>query len=112
MLQHEVNWTPGQTIVLATTSMKDSREWHRNELAVVEKVIQNPVTGVRAAVFLEKPVVYQQKFADIKVRLAFSLETLGFRETLLPSQQIVTLLIAFKKDRLTETLQSLVPTQS
>jgi G8 domain len=59
MLQHEVNWTPGQTIVLITTAMKDSREWHRNELAVVKKVIPNPVFGVGAAVILEEPVVYQ-----------------------------------------------------
>jgi G8 domain len=59
MLQNEVNWMPGQTIVLVTTALKDSREWHRNELAVVKKVILNPKAGVGAAVALESPVIYQ-----------------------------------------------------
>ncbi|KAI2493236.1 hypothetical protein MHU86_21310 [Fragilaria crotonensis] len=59
MLQHGVNWEPGQKIVLVTTAMKDSREWHRNEVASVKKVILSPRTGVGAAVFLEKPVLYQ-----------------------------------------------------
>ena len=58
MLQNEVNWIPGQQIVLVTTAMKDSREWHRNEVASVKKVILNPVEGVGAAVFLQAPVVY------------------------------------------------------
>jgi hypothetical protein len=59
MLQHGVNWEPGQKIVLVTTAMKDSREWHKNEVASVKKVIQSPRTGVGAAVFLEKPVLHQ-----------------------------------------------------
>ena len=59
MLQHSVNWKPGHTIVLVTTAMKDSREWHRNELASVKKVVLNPRTGVGAAVFLENPVRYR-----------------------------------------------------
>jgi hypothetical protein len=59
MLQHEVNWMPGQEIILVTTAMKDSREWHRNEIAVVQSVVPNPVEGVGAAVILQDPVVYQ-----------------------------------------------------
>jgi hypothetical protein len=59
MLQDDVNWVPGQTIVLVTTALKDSREWHKNELAVVKQVILKPKPGVGAAVVLEKPVMYQ-----------------------------------------------------
>jgi hypothetical protein len=59
MLQHGVNWLPGQKIVLVTTAMKDSREWHRNEIASVTKVTLSPRPGVGAAVFLDKPVLYQ-----------------------------------------------------
>ena len=59
MLQHAVNWEPGQEIVIVTTAMKDSREWHRNEVASVKEVVLTPEEGVGAAVFLEKPVLYQ-----------------------------------------------------
>jgi hypothetical protein len=59
MLQHDVNWMPGQKIVLITTAMKDSREWHRNEVSSVKNVIPNPAPGVGAAVFLEAPVSFQ-----------------------------------------------------
>ena len=31
LLQHETNWEPGQRIVLVTTVIKDSREYHQNE---------------------------------------------------------------------------------
>jgi hypothetical protein len=59
MLQHEVNWLPGQEVILVTTAIKDSREWHRNEIAIVKSVAPNAVTGIGAAVTLEKPVTYQ-----------------------------------------------------
>jgi len=63
MLQNKVNWKPGQQIVLVTTAMKDSREWHRNEIAFVKAVIQNPaVPGdkeVGAAVILQSPIFHQ-----------------------------------------------------
>ena len=59
MLKNEVNWISGQTIILVTKALKDSREWHRNELAVVKHVILNPKPGVGAAVALENPVMYQ-----------------------------------------------------
>jgi G8 domain len=59
MLQHEVNWLPGQTILLVTTAMKDSREWHRNELATVDRVLLDSKSDVGAAVFLQSPVSFQ-----------------------------------------------------
>jgi G8 domain len=44
VLQHAVNWEPGQTIVLVTTAMKDSREWHQNELLTIVSVSGTTVT--------------------------------------------------------------------
>jgi len=58
-LQDKVNWMSNQQIVLVTTSMKDSREWHRNEISIIESVVENPVPGVGAAVILRDPVSYQ-----------------------------------------------------
>ncbi|KAI2491987.1 hypothetical protein MHU86_22572 [Fragilaria crotonensis] len=52
MLQHSVNWEPGQTIILVSTAMKDSREWHRNEEPTVKKANLFPETGVWSAVYL------------------------------------------------------------
>lgn len=46
-LQHAVNWRVGQQIVLVTTAMKDSREWHQNEVHRIAEV--NPVTISRQA---------------------------------------------------------------
>jgi G8 domain len=59
MLQHRVHWNAGQQIILVTTAMKDSREWHQNEIAVVKNIVTNPVAGVATAVFLKDPVQYR-----------------------------------------------------
>jgi G8 domain len=56
MLQHQVNWQPGQSIILVTTAMKDSREWHQNEVHIVIGVVVDPTPGVGAAVYLKRPV--------------------------------------------------------
>ena len=37
-LQARVGWRAGQQIVLATTALKDSRDWHRNEVLTIESV--------------------------------------------------------------------------
>lgn len=37
-IQDIVNWQPGQTIVITTTELKDSRDWHRNEERVIAEV--------------------------------------------------------------------------
>jgi G8 domain len=60
LLQDPVNWMPGQAIVLVTTAMKDSREWHQNELHTVQVVDSpSPVSGVGAAVYLNGPIQYK-----------------------------------------------------
>ena len=58
MLQHQINWLPGQEIIIVTTAMKDSREWHQNEVRTILGVVPNPVFGVGAAVYLTLPVNY------------------------------------------------------
>lgn len=52
LLQDAVNWEPGQEIVVVTTAMKDSREWHQNEVHVVGSVHTNHA-GIGAAVYLK-----------------------------------------------------------
>ena len=39
VLQDAVNWESGQEIVLVTTTMKDSREWHQNEVLQIARVV-------------------------------------------------------------------------
>lgn len=58
MLQHQVNWLPGQEVILVTTAMKDSREWHQNEVRIIQGVVLNPTPGVGAAVYLTSSVTY------------------------------------------------------
>lgn len=57
-LQHPVNWESGQEIVVVTTAMKDSREWHQNEKFVVSGLDLNVPSGVGAVVLLASPVEY------------------------------------------------------
>jgi len=58
LLQHEVNWKPGQEIILVTTAMRDSRDWHQNEVLTVESVGEGiPEQGVHSVVYLTSPVV-------------------------------------------------------
>lgn len=58
MLQHAVNWEPGQQIVLVTTAVKDSREWHQNEVLIIQAVHPEPPPGVGAVVYLTTNVAY------------------------------------------------------
>lgn len=57
-LQHEVNWQPGQEIVVVTTAMKDSREWHQNEQLSIVSLDPNPPLGCGAMVHLAEPLQY------------------------------------------------------
>jgi hypothetical protein len=41
-LQHAVNWEANQTIVLVSTELKDSRDWHRNEVLTIAAVLPGP----------------------------------------------------------------------
>mmetsp|Transcript_20206 Transcript_20206/g.29973 ORF Transcript_20206/g.29973 Transcript_20206/m.29973 type:complete len:875 (-) Transcript_20206:1551-4175(-) len=59
MLQHQVNWEIGQEIVIITTAVKDSIEFHENEIRTVTAVAHNPTADVGAAVVLDSPVTYR-----------------------------------------------------
>ena len=56
LLQHAVNWEPGQELVLVTTAVKDSREWHQNEQLTVKSVVANPMNEVGSVVYLTSKV--------------------------------------------------------
>lgn len=56
MLQQSVNWEPGQEVVVLTSALKDSREWHQNEVRTIDEVHPNPPEGVGAVVFLTEPL--------------------------------------------------------
>jgi len=58
LLQNQVNWEPGQKIVLVTSSIHDSRAWHQNEELTVNVVHPNPPTGLGAIVYIKEPVQY------------------------------------------------------
>jgi len=55
-VQHPVNWEQGQDLVLVTTAVKDSRDWHQNEMLTVASVRTGPEEGVPAVVYLTSPV--------------------------------------------------------
>jgi hypothetical protein len=57
-LQHEVNWEPGQEIVLITTALRDSRDWHENEVLVIDHVetTNMPSPAVKSIVYLTSTV--------------------------------------------------------
>lgn len=58
LLQESVNWEPGQEIVLTTTAIHDSRNWHENEVLTISYVVNNPVPNVGAAIHLSAPLVH------------------------------------------------------
>jgi G8 domain len=59
IVQDAVNWEVGQEIVLITTAMKDSREWHQNEVHTISSVTTpSPKSGVGSSVFVKKPIQY------------------------------------------------------
>ena len=38
LTQHEVDWVPGQQVVVVTSAIKDAREWHQNEVKTIDLV--------------------------------------------------------------------------
>jgi hypothetical protein len=56
ILQHRVNWEYGQALVLVTTAVKDSREWHQNEIGYVSSVTDMDFGG--SMVTLQSPIQY------------------------------------------------------
>jgi hypothetical protein len=59
-LQDEVNWEAGQEVVLVTSALRDSRDWHENEIHIIESVETSnmPSSEVKSIVFLTAPVRY------------------------------------------------------
>jgi G8 domain len=58
-LQDFVNWQVGQRIVLVSTALKDSREWHQNEVLLIAKVDTQPVANVGASVTVSTAIKYK-----------------------------------------------------
>ena len=59
-LQDAVNWESGQEIVIVTTAMRDSRDWHRNEVHVIDSVQTSnmPSAEVKSIVDLTSTIQY------------------------------------------------------
>ena len=62
-LQHVVDWTVGQQIVLTTTALKDSRDWHQNEVFSLTNVESGP-NGVGTLLTLSSPVLHAHAAFD------------------------------------------------
>jgi len=56
LVQHPVNWEQGQELVLVTTAVKDSRDWHQNEKLTVAAVSTGTEEGLPTVVYLTSPV--------------------------------------------------------
>lgn len=65
-LQATVNWEAGQQVVLVTTAMKDSRDWHHNEVMTVARVLgaTELPAGAIAAVQLTSAAHYEHLAID------------------------------------------------
>ena len=59
LLQQAVNWEPGQQIVVVTAALKDSRDWHQNEVRTIASVTNNPTPNVGAMVIVTEPLQYR-----------------------------------------------------
>eukprot|EP00934_Nitzschia_sp_Nitz4_P002884 Nitzschia sp. Nitz4//scaffold35_size145790//102540//106801//NITZ4_003043-RA/size145790-augustus-gene-0.122-mRNA-1//1//CDS//3329549163//2874//frame0 len=59
-LQDEVNWEVGQQIVLITTALRDSRDWHQNEVFTITSIDTSdvPSSEVKAVVTLDGEAQY------------------------------------------------------
>jgi len=53
------NWQSGQSIVISTTELKDSRDWHRNEEVQIESVLMTTISSSTCAITLTAPLLYQ-----------------------------------------------------
>lgn len=59
LVQEQVNWEAGQEIVLTTTAIHDSREWHKNEVLTIDYIINSPVSGVGSAIHFTTPAAHE-----------------------------------------------------
>lgn len=53
-----VNWQPGQRIVITTTEVKDSRDWHRNEERTIVAVKKTSLGNNVCAIQIDSPLTY------------------------------------------------------
>ena len=63
-LQDEVDWEVGQQIVLITTAMRDSRDWHQNEIFTIVAIATASTTSlpfpeIKTRITLSSPIVYE-----------------------------------------------------
>lgn len=58
LVQELVNWESGQEIVLTTTAIHDSREWHKNEVMTIDFIVDSPIPGVGSAIHFTNPVAH------------------------------------------------------
>jgi hypothetical protein len=58
-IQDMVNWQPGQSIFVTTTELKDSRDWHRNEVRKIVKVWKTSLDATVSAIELDSPLSYK-----------------------------------------------------
>jgi hypothetical protein len=58
-IQDLVNWQPGQRIVITTTELKDSRDWHRNEERTIVSVKRTTLGANVIAIQLDSPLSYK-----------------------------------------------------
>ena len=63
LLQAPVNWVAGQQVVLTTTALKDSREWHRNEVLTLTGQV-TPPHGFGSALNLATPATHAHEAND------------------------------------------------
>eukprot|EP00966_Prymnesium_polylepis_P234201 5417120-Prymnesium_polylepis.1 len=61
-LQHSVNWEAGQTIMLATSYLKDSRDFNRNEVRTIASVAASSTGG--SLITLESAVAYRHEASE------------------------------------------------
>jgi len=59
LLQEQINWEVGQKVLLTTTAVHDSRDWHRNEVLTIDFVVDSPIPGVvGSAVHFTSSTIY------------------------------------------------------
>ncbi|KAJ8602371.1 hypothetical protein CTAYLR_004214 [Chrysophaeum taylorii] len=65
LLQDAVNWDSGMRVVVTSTALKDSRDWHQNEEAIVASVAAATHLGFSiTAVRLESPLSFPHYAGD------------------------------------------------
>lgn len=57
-VQDLVNWQPGQRIVVTTTELKDSRDWHRNEERTIVAVYRTTLGSAVSAIEVDQPISF------------------------------------------------------